>query len=249
MIHLRRTLLLAASLCVATMLASPVSADNHASPTIFGQYFAMVVEDPAAVVDAMTRYRNSPTGQKLTTQVTLSASLANGADSATHTVSVFYGPAAEMERNMAIADGSSDRAEFLEAMSDVVTIETENVFSQTHAVWNEEGIGGPGSALMIFGITALDPPRFTAALEEIIASDAAKAFPGNLFAGQIIAMGLTPGTHWVSFMAKDVGTLLSGVETFMASDDFAEYAEDANEFRRVESRTISRAVLTLGGQE
>ncbi|MEM8769257.1 MAG: hypothetical protein AAGE43_17595, partial [Pseudomonadota bacterium] len=153
-----------------------------------------------------------------------------------------------MAANMAMSNGSDDRAEFMEAMSEVITVETENVFSQTHAVWNQEDVGGPGSALMIFGLTALDPARFMAALEEIIDSDAAKAFPGNLFAGQIIAMGLTPGTHWVSFMAKDVETLLNGVETFMASDDFAEYAEDADEFRRVESRTMSQAVLVQGGE-
>ena len=52
----------------------------------------------------------------------------------------------------------------------------------------------------------------------------------------------------MSFVAKDVGTLLSGVEAFMKSNDFAKYAENASEFRRVEGRYINRAVLTLGPQ-
>lgn len=68
-------------------------------------------------------------------------------------------------------------------------------------------------------------------------------FPGNIIMGEILAMGETPGTHWVSFLSKDMATLLNGVEAFMKSDDFAKYARYAKEFRKVEARYISRAVL------
>jgi hypothetical protein len=52
----------------------------------------------------------------------------------------------------------------------------------------------------------------------------------------------------VSFQAKDLGTLLSGVEAFMASKDFTDYAKNANQFRRVEGRYISRAIMNLSPQ-
>ena len=61
----------------------------------------------------MQRYRQSPTGQKLSSNVSLAASIANGTDQATHTVAVFYPSAAAMEADMkkdeeAAADDASN---------------------------------------------------------------------------------------------------------------------------------------------
>lgn len=233
-------------LCLTTILSGTALADSHAQPTVYGQYFAIVVSDPEAVVAAMTKYRKSATGQKLSSTVALNANIANGRDQATHTVSVFYTSAAAMEADMAASMGSSDRAAFVDAMNNAATIEAENVFTQTNARTNDESVGGPGSANMLFGLTVFDAERYSKELDKILNSDAAAAFPGNMSSGTVVAMGEVPGTHWVAFQAKDMATLLSGVEAFMSSSDFAEYAEDASEFRRVEGRYISRNVLTLG---
>ena len=153
-----------------------------------------------------------------------------------------------MEADMAASIGTSDRAAFVSAMTKVAAIETENVFTQTNGRINDESLGGAGVTTMLFGITAIDAGRYTAALESIINSDAAGAFPGNMSSGAVVAMGEVPGTHWVAFQAKDMGTLLSGVEAFMSSSDFAAYAKNAGEFRKVEGRYISRTVLALGPQ-
>jgi hypothetical protein len=184
----------------------------------------------------------------LASTVTLSASIANGTDRATHSAAVFYPSASAMQADLMASMGSSDRATFINEMSKVATIEAENVFTQTKSKMNDEELAGPGSATMLFGMTVFDVERYMDALDTIMNSEAAEAFPGNLFAGQIVAMGDDAGTHWVSFVAQDIGTLLSGVEAFMKSKDFAKYAENANEFRRIEGRFINSAVLTLGPQ-
>jgi hypothetical protein len=228
------------------MVSGTVLADNHAQPTVYGQYFGIVASDPDAVVAAMKKYRQSATGQKLSSNVTLSASIANGTDKATHTVAVFYPSAAAMDADMAVSIGSSDRAAFINAMNNAATIETENVFTQTNATINDESLGGEGAATMLFSLTVSDAGRYREALDTIFASDAAAAFPGNLASGAVVAMGEVPGTHWVSFQAKSMGTLLSGVEAFMNSRDFANYAKDASEFRSVAGRYIGVAILTLG---
>ena len=233
-------------LILSFMLSGVAIADDHAEPTVYGQYFGLVVSDPDAVVEAMKAYRKSATGKKLSSTATLSANLANGSDKATHTVSVFYPSAAAMEADIAAYSGSADRAAFLSAMSEVAEVDSENVFVQTRRKINDENLGA--GANMLFGITVLDPARYNAALETILNSKAAAAFPGNMSAGAVVAMGEDAGTHWVSFQAKDIGTLLSGVEAFMNSSDFAKYAKNANEFRRVEGRYLSRAILTLGSQ-
>ena len=235
-------------LCLSVMLSGFALADNHAEPTIYGQYFGVIASDPEAVVAAMTKYRKSATGQKLSSTVTLNANVANGRDQATHTVSVFYPSPAAMEADMKASMGSADRAAFVSAMGNAATIETENVFTQTHSKINDESLGGTGSATMLFGMTVYDAGRYTTALETILKSDAAAAFPGNMNSGTVVAMGEVPGTHWVAFQAKDMGTLLSGVEEFMSSNDFAAYAKDASEFRKIEGRYLSRAILTLTPQ-
>ena len=239
---MKRTFLL----CLAVLLSEAALADNHAQPTVYGQYFAIVASDPDAVVAAMQKYRQSATGQKLSSNVTLSANIANGTDKATHTVAVFYPSAAAMEADMAASIGTSDREAFINAINNAATIETENVFTQTNARINNESLGGEGVASMLFGLTVFDAGRYREALNTLFASDAAAAFSGNVFSGTVVAMGEVPGTHWVSFQAKSMGTLLSGVEAFMNSRDFANYAKDASEFRRVEGRYISVAILTLG---
>ena len=239
---MKRTLIL----CLALTIWGTAQADNHAQPTVYGQYYSIVVSDPAAVVAALKKYRASATGQKLSSTVTLSASVANGSQKATHTAAVFYPSAGAMQADMSAAMGSSDWATFISEMGAVATIEAENVFTQNKSRINDESVAGPGTATMLFGLSVLDGARYADALGTIMNSDAAKAFPGNLFAGQVVAMGDVPGTHWVSFVAKDIGTLLSGVEAFMSSEDFARYAENAKDFRRVEGRFISRAILTLG---
>lgn len=235
-------------LCLAILFPWNALADNHEPPTVYGQYYAIVVDDPEALVAAMQKYRASATGQKLVSNVTLSASIANGDDQATHTVTVFYPSAAAFQADMQASMGSSDRAEFLAAINAAADVEAENVFTQTRGRINDESVAGVGTTTMLFGLTVTNAARYNAALDKIMGSAAAAAFPGNMFSGQITAMGDQPGTHWVSFQAKDLGTLLSGVEAFMASKDFADYAKDANQFRRVEGRYISQAILTLAPQ-
>ena len=213
-----------------------------------GAVAGFVVSDPEAVVAAMTKYRQSATGQKLSSTVTLSANVANGTDQATHTISVFYPSAAAMEADYQASVGTNDRAAFLSAMRGAATIETENVFTETHNLVNDENLIGVGSVTALFGLTVFDVGRYQSALETLLNSNAAAAFPGNMSAGTVVAMGDVPGTHWVAFQAGDMGKLLSGVEAFMSSSDFANYAKGAAEFRKVEGRYISRGILVLAPQ-
>jgi hypothetical protein len=235
-------------LWVGLLMSGAALADNHAPPTVYGQYYGIVASDPQAVVAAMTRYRASPTGQKLKSTVTLSANVANGTDGATHTISVFYPSAAAMESDLKASRDTSDWAAFVAAMSEAATIESENVFTQTRGRINDEQLSSTGSSTMLFGLTVSDPARYSAALETILNSAAAAAFPGNMTSGTVVAMGSVPGTHWVAFQAKDLGTLLSGVEAFMNSADFAQYSRNAAEFRKVEGRYISSSLLIQAPQ-
>ncbi|MEQ8857955.1 MAG: hypothetical protein RIC56_04855 [Pseudomonadales bacterium] len=232
-------------LCAAWMIAASAFADNHMAPQItYGQSYSLIVSDPAAVVEAMKTYRASPTGAQMPSTVTLSQNVANGSYQSTHTVNVFYPSAEAMAAGMALAAGSADSAEFGRRMRGVATVESENVFTMLLSRVNQEAMENP--ATMLFGLNVTDQAAFMKALTRLLDSEAMKAFPGNAFFGAIVAMGDTEGTHWVSFQAADVGTLLAGVDTFMKSADFAAYARNASDFREVTARLVSRQLMTMG---
>ena len=231
------------TLCAGLLICGTALADNHAPQTIYGQYYSLIVSDPAAVVEAMKKYRASATGQKMQSSVTLSQNIANGELQGTHAVNVFYPSTEAMDATMRATSGSADAAAFQQAMQGAARLEAENLFTVRISKINQENIENPAS--MLFGLNVTDPTAFMQALTKLLDSSAASNFPGNMFFGEILAMGDTEGTHWVSFQASSVGALIKGVETFMASSDFAAYAKNADSFREVTSRLVNRQVLAL----
>ena len=233
------------ALAAGLLICTTALADNHMETqnTVYGQYFSLIVSDPAAVVAAMQKYRNSPTGQQMPSSVTLSQNVANGDLQGTHTVNVLYPSAEAMETGMQLSASSADSAEFRDAMRTVATVEGENLFTILMTKANREDMANPAS--MLFGLEVTDQAAFMKALNKLFESEAAANFPGNLNFGQVIAMGDNPTTHWVSFQAESVGALLKAVDAFMQSQDVADYAKNAGDFREITARTVSRQVLAL----
>lgn len=231
--------------CAAWLAWSGALADNHESQpqVLYGQSYNIVATNPAGVVEALKAYRSSPTGKQMASTVTLSQNVANGDQPATHVINVFYPSTAAMDDTARLASGSDDAAKFGASMRDAASLESENVFSVLRSKINRENMENP--ATMLFALKVTDQAAFMKALNKIFASDAAAAFPGGMFFGQVIAMGANETTHWVSFQAPSVGTLLTAVDAFMKSDDFAAYAKNADDFREVTARLISRQLLTL----
>lgn len=234
------------TLCLAAGLVSAPAHAQEAQPTIYGQYYTIVVTDPAAVVSAMTRYRESATGQKLASNVQLTQFVANGGNPSTHAIAVFYPTTGAMTADHGAAAGSQDWLDFLAAVGQVATVEAENVFTVRRSRINDEEVGGPGSVGMLFALNVTDPSRYVPAMNGLFDSAAAGNFPGNIFAGEVLASGEDAGTHWVNFVARDIGTLLAGMDAFGGSDDFASYATNADDFRQVVGRTVSRNVRAWG---
>lgn len=232
-------------LCAGWLAWAGALADNHTDQpqAAYGQSYSISATDPASVVDALKAYRSSPTGQQLASTVTLSQTIANGDQSATHTINVFYPSAAAMDEAARLVAGSVDAARFGARMRIAATLESENVFSVLLSKVNQEAMENP--ATMLFAMKVTDQAAFMKALNKLFASDAAAAFPGGMFFGQVIAMGDNETTHWASFQAPSVGALLTAVDAFMKSDDFAAYAKNADGFREVTARLMSRQLLTL----
>ena len=232
-------------LAAGLLTCATALADNHmdAPEAVYGQYYSLIVTDPATVVAAMQKYRESPTGQQMRSSVTLSQNVVNGALQGTHAVSVFYPSAEALDTGIRLSASSADAAEFGRTMLTAATVEAENLFTVLLSKTNRDDMASPAS--MLFGLKVTDQAAFMKALNRLFASEAAASFPGNLNFGQVIAMGENPTTHWVSFQAESVGALLQAVDAFMKTQDFAAYANNADDFREVTARSVSRQILTL----
>ena len=82
--------------------------------------------------------------------------------------------------------------------------------------------------------------EYQKAMEKVLSSSDAAAFPGNMAMGQNMAMGETKSTHWVNFTAKDMGTLIAGMKQFMGSKTFQDYGKNAASFRRIDNREVNQ---------
>ena len=220
-----------------------VNASVAPAPIMYGQSYSIIVSDPAAVVAALTKYRNSETGKASQSMVALSMNVANGEYESTHGINVFYANPAAMDATNAALAGSKDAAEFRDAMNTAAVIESENVFTMLRSVVNSEAAATNNPLSMLFGLNVTDAEAFNTALATLVDSDAAKAFPGNLYFGQTLAMGDSDVTHWASFQADSMDNLLNGLSKFMASADFAVYAKDADDFREIENRMVTRELM------
>ena len=79
----------------------------------------LTASDAAAVVAAMERWMNSPTGKQAPTQVHLSSIVAGGIGSPSHVVSVGYASQAEMESWGATLTGNADFSRFMDEIGEV----------------------------------------------------------------------------------------------------------------------------------
>ena len=72
-----------------------------------------------------------------------------------------------------------------------------------------------------------------------------KSFPGNAFFGTTLVNGDDASTHFVSFTANNMETLLGGMNEMLASAEMAEYRSTAASFRTVEGESINRRLLNF----
>ena len=235
------TVLLSLALSPLTLIA-----DHHASTTAnYGMADQFAVTNPAAVVGSMQTFMNSETGKNRQVGVSLVQIISNGESKATHQINVFYPSLDEIERNSARNAQSVDWARYMNTMSESAERVSENMFSVQMSQVNQDVANQPGSTSMLTMVKVTDPSTYIKAMEKMMSSEAAAAFPGAIYFGQIIGGGENPATHWVNIVAADMASLISANQTMMQSDDFAKYRTSVASAREVVSQSLQRIALTF----
>ena len=224
---------------LVTLMAMSVSA-QELEGRIYGRSVEFSVSNPAGVVAAMTQFNASEAGQNFPANVLLNQIIADGESDTSHTVDVFYASAAGMDQ--AAPQPSMDGMRFLSAMQASADLNGAAVFTMDRG----RGLASePGTVTQLFSMEVTDAAAFNKALDKLWDSKAMKEFPGGVYQGTFFANGTDSSTHWVSFVAKDMATLTSGMDAFFASPAMGAYLKNASDFRTVTRTRLHRTLLAF----
>lgn len=210
----------------------------HHLPFDYAQMYTLKVSDPAALLGAMQKYRNSPIGKQNPSGVSLNQFTANGESDATHSIVVTYPTAAAMDASRGMNANSSELAEVRKIFQSVTEPRSSSLSMLMKAAVAEGSVASENMVSMNIGLAVTDQAAFTAAIDKLWDSKASKAFPGNRYMVNVMASGESEITHAVVFQAKDMATLLKGFQDMQSSPEMAAYLKNAATFRRVVSRTV-----------
>ncbi|MEL0218412.1 MAG: hypothetical protein VXB09_12250 [Gammaproteobacteria bacterium] len=216
--------------------------ESSAAPLFYGQSYGFIVSDPARFVAAMDEYRASKAGQRSPAMPVLVQNLVNGDYSSTHQVSVFYPTTEAMDQSSALNAASPDWRKFQGEVRESAQREWENIYAIQMARVKKDPTTLDNAVSIVYNMTVKDAAAYVAAFETLLASDEAKAFPGNIYLGQNIASGNVPGTHFVTFVAESTGELVEHVMKIQSSSAMAAYGKTVADLRTVESINMFREV-------
>jgi hypothetical protein len=214
------------------------SDDHSTGPLFYGQSIGVVASDAPAVLAAMDKWRNSKTGKSAPNTVVLLQNIVNGEYKSTHGVNIFYPNGAAMDASMKLYAGNKDWAEFQKTLNSLVEFEWENTYSIIRAKVNDGDVSSANPVSMVYGITVTDPAGFMTAFDKLWNSSAIQDFPGAVYMGQSIASGMTPGTHFVTFVADSRGKLTEAIVAMQSSKESAAYMAAAAATRKLEATNM-----------
>ena len=234
---IKRLLLTAITMVAITFISAAMAAD--ALPYGYAQRYTITVNDPAALLAAMQKFRSSATGMKGPSGVTVSQFIANGDSKATHSIVVTYPDAAAIDASRALNIGSKDWAEFGASFQAVAETRTSGLSVLLKARIKAGAVTSANPVSLSTTLAVSDPQAFMTAFNKFWDSGAVSAFPGNTLLVNVLAAGESTVTHAVVFQANDMATLLNGMQTLQSSADMAEYLRNAGSFRSVVGRDVS----------
>ena len=241
MVNMLKTLVLIPLLLIAGYTA----ADSHTNePLGYGVGFILKVSDPAAIAGAITEVRTTDLGKNSPSSVFLSQLVAGGEKGATHTIGVLYQSAANIDK----AQAMNEAMKVGEKIGPVFQAAAERIsvvmWTLMRSSVKEGAVTSDNPVSMNYVLEVSDQSAFMHAFDPLWQS-VTKTFPGNVAFGAILANGDSPGTHFVSFSANNMETLLGGMQAMQASPAMAAYTEKAPSFRSVVGESINRRLLSF----
>ncbi len=214
-----------------------------ASPTWSAISITTTPQNAPAVIAAADKLMSSPAGKEFPGRLLLQASLADGADPATHSFVPIYKSTADRE-----AFGKKLQADpawpvFQAAMTKLSqpvstvlhrTMKRWGVVDDTDVIWQ-------GHAFAV-----KDPAALLAALDKLMASDTGKKFPGQVYLSVVTAGGITPVTHVISVGFASEVEMSDWNDSLDGNADWKAYLDASRASSEYLGNTLSRTVKSWG---
>ena len=215
---------------------------NAATP--MGTYYQVNVTNPAALVAAIDEYSASPTGQKNPARITLFQIISNGANPATHAISVSYDSAEDMDKSRALNSGSEDLAKMQAAMVSVMTPVTESMYRSTGiSAGSPEAITSSNPISRFILMNVKDPAKYADAWTKMMAARDSD-LPSNI--SQIMGAGSGKTSHVVGIYANNMAELMAGMDANRDNPAWTEFRASVDGIRTIEEDSIVVRVKSWG---
>jgi len=213
------------------------------SNTPMGVYYQMEVSDPSAFVAAMSEFQNSETAKNGNAMVSLRQIISNGTNPATHSVSVIYPSAADMDSSQVARAQSKDWAKMQRAMSGISSRVSEGVFRTTGIIGGSpDNITSKNPVNRYISMNVQDPTKYVEAWKKLQASRPADQGSSALL--QVMGSGGMGITHVVSISANNMAELMSGNQNDAA---WREFLDSVRDIRDIVDDTLVIHLMTWGG--
>jgi hypothetical protein len=243
--QVRNRFLTLATAVVAIFYTGFALADHHETgPIGYAAIYSLKVSDPAAIAAAMTKVRTSKELAASPSGVSLSQVIAGGASGVTHTVGVFYDSLADMDAAQAMNAGSKVIAEVGPVFRSASERLTVDLLALQRRSVKEGAVTAENPVNFVYQLSVTDQAAFMTAFDNIWDS-VTKSFPGNVFFGTSLVNGTSKATHFVTFVANDMETLIGGVQAMQSSPEMADYMANAASFRTVEAEIVGMRMLNF----
>jgi hypothetical protein len=234
-----KRILFAASMLLLALTQSALA------ETRIGIYYQIKANDPAAVVAALDKYRNSTTGKESSASVTLSQMLANGSNPATHSLSVSYASSADMDAARELNRGSKDWAKLQAAMSKAATQVSQTMFRSTNiTAGSSDGITSANPVNRFILMNVEDPASYAAAWTKMMSSRKSN-LPSNIFL--TMGNGTAATTHGVAITANNMAEMTALFDENQSNPSWAEFLSSVKDIRTVEDDSFVIQLKSWGG--
>ena len=195
-----------------------------------------------AVVGAMDKLLSS-SADDLTGTVSLMANVVGGADSPSHTIISAFDTRAAREAWIGKLRATPAWQEFVKATAGLLEARGTSRMNFVKG-WGEENDKDVFWELYAFTVT--DDDDFTAAMDELMASDTGKTFPGQVHLSAVAAAGMSPVTHIISVGFESEAEAETWNESMSKTKDWASYQKRSEEASSFAGAFLIRTIKTWG---
>lgn len=215
----------------------------NAFPTWTAFGFTTTAENAPQVIAAADKFMNSPVGKEFPGLLLLQAYMANGSSPATHSFVPLYKSVADREAYVQKIMADPAWAEFQATMarlSQPVSV----VMYRTLKSWGE--VADDDKVWMSYAFTVKDPVAFLATIQQFMASETGKKFPGQVHLEGVMAGGITPVTHLVSVGYASEAEMEAWAESLMGNADWATYLDASRPIVEPLGSVLVRTIKSWG---